>query len=270
MSAAPNPDLWRSLGTIGPLTRTVADSALIYDVISGTTEADRWSAESLGTSLTDAATAPFAPLRIAVSTKNPGGGPRADDETVAALGRTAEALRELGHDVTEVAPRYPGVALPFLLQVMGGVSDEAARVDHPELLERRTRTLLSYSRPFLRHGAWAERASLKAGARFAASFFADFDLLLMPTTPGPAVPVGQLDGAGFWAANAKATRAASFTSIWNVLGNPAAAIPTGFTDAGLPLSAQLVGAPNAEATVIQVSAQLERARPWAGRRPPGS
>jgi amidase len=82
------------------------------------------------------------------------------------------------------------------------------------------------------------------------------------------VPVGQLDGLSAVAASAKATAASGFTSLWNVLGNPAAAIPSGFTADGLPLSVQLVGRPNDEPTVVQVSAQLERVRPWAQKRPP--
>ncbi|MCE1174206.1 MAG: hypothetical protein LWW77_06310 [Propionibacteriales bacterium] len=52
------------------------------------------------------------------------------------------------------------------------------------------------------------------------------------------------------------------------VGNPAAAIPSGLTADSLPLSVQLIGRPNDEPTVIQVSAQLERVRPWAQVRPP--
>ena len=97
----------------------------------------------------------------------------------------------------------------------------------------------------------------------------DFDdLILMPTTASPAVAIGQLDGLGALAASQRSTKESGFTAIWNVLGNPAAAIPSGFSRDGLPLSVQLVGGPNAEPDLIRVSAQLERTRPWADRRPP--
>ena len=58
VSAAPHAALWRALGTAGPLTRTVADSALVYDVIAGTIEGDRYRAEPWSRSLVDAVTAP--------------------------------------------------------------------------------------------------------------------------------------------------------------------------------------------------------------------
>ena len=269
-SSAPNTNLWRALGVIGPLTRTVADSALVYDAITGTLPSDSWRAEPLTESLTSALAREPRPMRIAVSTRGPARGLHADAETLAALAATADALRAAGHTVIEVTPRFPSIELAFTVQVAAGVADEASRAEHPELLERRTRGLLRLTRPLRGRVAWAERTSVAAGEAFAASFFTDYDLLLMPTTPTPAVPIGQLDGLGAVAASRKATPASGFTSIWNVLGNPAAAIPSGFSSDGLPLSVQLVGRPDAEADVLQVSAQLERDRPWAAARPPVS
>ncbi|MET0955262.1 MAG: amidase family protein, partial [Cryobacterium sp.] len=113
ISAAPNADLWRSLGVLGPLTRSVADSALIYDAVAGSTAADRFTSTPWQGSLAAAAATPPAPLRIGLALKNPSGGPAADAETIAALRQTAVALRELGHEVVEITPKYPNVALPF-------------------------------------------------------------------------------------------------------------------------------------------------------------
>ncbi|MET0955694.1 MAG: amidase family protein, partial [Cryobacterium sp.] len=124
------------------------------------------------------------------------------------------------------------------------------------------------ARPLLPFTGAGARRGLATGDKFLAELFDGIDLLLMPTTPTPAVPVGQLDGRGFWKAMAAATPASSFTSIWNVLGNPAAAIPTGFSADGLPLSGQLVGPADSEELVIALCAQLERAQPWADRHPP--
>jgi amidase len=59
-----------------------------------------------------------------------------------------------------------------------------------------------------------------------------------------------------------------FTSMWNTTGQPAASVPAGFDELGLPVGVKLVGRPWDEVTVIRVSAQLEAARPWAGQRPP--
>ena len=267
-SAAPQRNLWRSLGVIGPLARTVADSALVYDVVARTTSDDEFRAEPWTTPLLDAVDAPAVPLRIAVSTRNPSHGPRADASTTAAVEATARLLADLGHHVEHVDPDYPEVAVPFFLQVAAGVADEAARAEHPELLERRTRRFLALTGPVAPLGGWAQRQGLRVAGTAAARLFARHDLLLTPTTPTPAPRVGRLDGAGALAAVLRATPVASYTSIWNVLGNPAAAVPAGFTDDGLPLSVQLVGAPGAEHTVVSVSAQLERAHAGADRRPP--
>ncbi|PFG17671.1 amidase [Propionicimonas paludicola] len=265
-SAAPNAHLWRSLGVIGPLTRTVEDSALIYDAITGSTPIDTWRAGPLPISLTEAYRREPGRLRIGYLTKFAGAS--ADAETTKALLDTADALAELGHLVEPVDPKFPNVSLTFMAQTAAGVAEEAARAEYPELLERRTRTLMRLTAPLRGLAGKAERDGQAAGAAFAAAYFGDHDLLLMPTTPSPAVPVGQLDGRGALAATSKATATSGFTSIWNVLGNPAAAIPSGFSSDGLPLSVQLVGAPNGEPTLIQVSAQLERVRPWAQERPP--
>lgn len=267
VSSAPHPDLWRSLGTIGCLTRTVADSALIYDVISGTTGSDRFAAPALGGTLTQAAGSDPGRLRIVVSAKNPGSGPRADAATRDALMRVAADLRALGHDVIERDPRYPTLTIPFMAQVAGGVRDEAARAEHPWALEANTRTLVRLTRPIARLAPWAERKAAAIADRFLGSLFADADLLLMPTTATAAPRVGQLDGLGPLAAMSKATPVASFTAIWNVLGNPAAAIPGGFTAEGLPLSVQLVAPAAGEESIIAVAAQLESRARWTETRP---
>jgi amidase len=66
------------------------------------------------------------------------------------------------------------------------------------------------------------------------------------------------------------TRRTGFTPPWNYLGNPAAAVPAGFTDEGLPLSVQLAGRPDDEPALLSLAAQIEAERPWADRRPPVS
>jgi amidase len=260
VSAAPNRNLWRSLGVIGPLTRTVADSALIYDVIAGTTATDEFRSQPWRTPLSEAVSAPFAPLRIAVSLRNPVHGPGPDAATRAAVEETAEILRELGHQVERADPRYPGVTLPFLFQVAAGVADEAARAEHPRLLERRTRSFLRLTRPGVPFGGWAQRRGLRLERSARTRPFGEYDLLLTPTTATVAPRIGQLDGAGAITAILRATPVASYTSIWNVLGAPAVAVPAGVSDEGLPRSVQLIGPPGQDHRVISVAAQVESNR----------
>jgi amidase len=97
--------------------------------------------------------------------------------------------------------------------------------------------------------------------------FGRCDLLLTPTIAHRPPPVGVLDGAGSVRASLRAMPMIAYTALWNVTGNPAASVPAGLGSDGLPLAVQLVGRPHDETTVLTVSAQLERARPWADARP---
>jgi amidase len=58
-----------------------------------------------------------------------------------------------------------------------------------------------------------------------------------------------------------------FGGAWNYTGQPAAAIPAGFTASGLPRSVMVAARPNDEPTLISLAAQLEAERPWADRHP---
>ncbi|WP_157362189.1 amidase [Haloechinothrix halophila] len=267
VSTAPHRDLWLTLGTSGPLTRGVADSALFYDAIRGSVGVDRWHAEEPRMSFVDAAATPPGTLRIGYSATPAVRGLRPDPEHVAALEHTAAALREAGHDVREITPRYPDATAMFTPQFYGGVRDEARLVEHPELLERRTKQTLALAR------LMPEKAiqwSVDNTEKFAAKVnlvFDDVDLLLTPTIAHRPRRIGALDGANSLTAQVRALPMIAYTALWNLAGNPAAAVPAGFGADGLPLSVQLVGRPHDEVSILQVAAQLETARPWAQHRP---
>ncbi|HWF35680.1 MAG TPA: amidase, partial [Solirubrobacteraceae bacterium] len=268
VSIAPAPDLWHALGTVGPLTRSVRDSALIYDAIRGNLATDRYTAREPATTFEQAAATRPRTLRIAVSSRPSARGVRLEPEQAAALERTAEALTELGHDVRTVELRYPPLEPAFVPQFYGGVRDEAATVERPDLLERRTKQTLAIARAF---PPVTQKWAVKHGERLAArinTVFEDHDLLLTPTIPSLPRSVGALDGIGSLHASLRAVPYVAYTAVWNVCGNPAASIPAGFTPGGLPLAVQLVAAPHDEPTLLAAAGQLEKARPWADRRPP--
>ncbi|MGG7104728.1 amidase [Rhodococcus sp. 24CO] len=269
VSTAPNGNLWRSLGTLGPLTRSVQDSALVYDAITGTTPVDDYRAEPLGAGFTEGLASPLRPLRIAVSTRCPVRGVRPAPEVVAGVRAIAEMLSALGHHVDEHDPEYPDATASFLPQVLGGVRDEALRVDRPDLLEKRTRALSSIGR--IASSRRVGRAAYRRGQRIAHTVnqvFDTYDIVLMPTTPALPRRIGQLEGTGLLSAVRKALPIAAYCSIWNVCGNPAAAVPAGFSAGGLPLSVQLVSRPNGELTILSLAHQLEGRMGWTNSRPP--
>jgi amidase len=268
VSVAPAPHLWYALGTVGPLTRSVLDSAIVYDAIRGNLPSDLYRAADPSGSFEEATRNDPRRLRVALSTRPAARGVKLGSEQLDALEGTAATLRQLGHDVRSVDLRYPPLEPAFVPQFYGGVRDEAAMVERPDLLERRTKQTLALARLF---PPPVVRWAVAHGERLAATInriFADYDLLLTPTIPTVPRSVGVLDGIGSLHASLRAVPYVAYTAVWNVCGNPAASVPAGVSSLGLPLAVQLVAAPHDELTVLAAAAQLERARPWAGRVPP--
>lgn len=261
VTTAPHPHLWWALGTVGPLSRTVLDSALVYDVIRGNLPTDRFTAGGSGSFVEAAQRAPGR-LRVGWSVKPVTLGIKPDPVHVRAVEDTARLLTELGHDVREIDPHYPDPTAAFVPQFFAGIRTEADAVEHYDRLERRTREtyrLGSWVTP--RVTEWAVRASDKVGAK-ANRVFQDIDVLLTPTMAHRPPRVGVLDGRGTVASSLLAMPAIAYVALWNVAGNPAASVPCGLAADGLPVGVQLVGRTDDEATLLSLCAQLEQARPW--------
>ncbi len=263
VTSSPTAHLWWALGTTGPLTRSVLDSAIVYDAIRGGSEGDMFTAPEPTTSFTEAARTEPGRLRIGWSTKPAIRGVRPDPSHVEAVREMAQALTDLGHDVREIDPRYPDATLAFVPQFFGGVRSEAEAVEHYDRLEKRTRETY-------RLGTWARRPvidrAIRAGERVAAKadrVFEDVDVLLTPTIAHRPPRAGVLDGAGSVRAQLKSQPMIAYTALWNLTGHPAASVPAGIAADGLPLACQLVGRRGDETTLLSLSAQLEAARPWA-------
>ena len=267
VTAAPAAHLWWALGTIGPLSRTVLDSALVYDAIRGTEPGDRFAAAQPG-SFVEAAGREPGRLRVGWSARPVTKGVRPDRVHVRALEETARLLAELGHDVREVDPHYPDPTAAFVPQFFAGLRAEADLVEHPERLERRTRDTL-------RLGSWvtprvveaairrSEKVAAAAGRVFdGVGGQAGVDVLLTPTTAHRPRPVGALDGVGTVRAALRSLPSIAYCALWNVAGNPAASVPCGIAEDGLPVAVQLVGRTDDEPTLLSLAAQIERARPF--------
>ncbi|HEX4805199.1 MAG TPA: amidase [Conexibacter sp.] len=260
---APQEDGWQGLTTVGCLTRSVADTALWWDVVAdrdeGASTFTEAAARGAGGSLT--------PLRIACSTANPLFAPLAREQR-AAYEETIALLRSLGHTVEEAKVPYGDILTEIVPRYLRGVADDAATLARPRRLERRTRAMARMGRLLPDAVVARARANEAATTRRLGRIFADHDALLTPGTAQLPLPVGRYEGRGaLWTFNGVA-RYTPYTPAWNVTGQPAASVPAGFTPDGVPLAVQLVGRPHDEATLLALSAQLEAARPWADRRPP--
>jgi amidase len=274
---APRSGVWQGLVVAGVLTRSVRDTALFHDAIAeGPPDPDApevphssFLAALGGAGPEDGRRPP--PLRIAVSSDLPPSPlTRLHPENRAALEEMAELLRELGHDVSECRVDHGRLAPPpeFTAIYMHSISEEAARMAHPERLERRLRTIARLG-GLLPAGtlAWANRRRAAYVARINEPL-ADHDVLLTPVTPAPAPEVGACEGLGWVRTALAASSTVPYAACWNMSGQPACSVPAGFAPDGLPRAVQLIARPNDEATLISLAAQIEAARPWAQVRPP--
>jgi amidase len=262
------PEHWHGMSVNGCVTRTVADTALFLDVV---TEGggDPGGPPRPEEPFAAAASRPPEKLRIAISDRPVRAAlpPRVTDEVKAGLADAEELLRGLGHDVRRHHPKYGLVGNNFVPRYLGGVADEVATVPHPERLEARTRGFGRLGRAY--PAAMVARAT-RAAARDAEKVnrsWAEFDVLVTPTVGEPPIEIGRWAGKGALATLIGMSRTYCFTPIWNHTGQPAAAVPAGFTDQGLPRSVTLVGRPNDESTLLSLAAQMEAERPWADARP---
>ncbi len=261
VTSAPHEHLWWSLGTTGPLARSVLDAAIVYDVIRGNSDTDRFRAGPVGSFAAAARRSPGS-LRIGWSTKPVTRGIKPDPIHVAAVEETARLLATLGHDVREIDPAYPDPTAAFVPQFFAGIRSEADTVEHYDRLERRTREtyrLGTFATP--RVIEWAIRAGEKVSVK-ANRVFDRVDVLLTPSIAHRPARVGVIDGRGTLASSLLAMPPIAYAALWNVAGNPAASVPCGIADDGLPVGIQLVGPTDGEELLLSLSAQLEEARPW--------
>ncbi len=267
VSLMPDPQHWHGLSQAGAVTRSVADTALWLDVVAGPAPGDAHAAEPPATSFSEAARTAPGKLRIAMSAK-PSVLARVHPEVRRALEATAETLRSLGHTVTQADPDYGVIEPLFLPRWAAGVNEDGHRLPHPERLERRTRHVMRLGR--LLNGAALRRAVAgeAARARQINRIFEQHDLLLTPTLPIPPWELGKFEDRSIATTMRGATEIVAFTSVWNMLGQPAASLPAAVPDGSAPIGVQLVGPPNSETTILSVSAQLEAELGWPDRRPP--
>ncbi len=257
---------WTSISHTGPMTRTVADAALMLDVIALPDEADRSSIPK--------APAPFfqaiqtLPRQLRIGWTRDLGYAAVDPQVAHAVEQAVFAFQDVGWQVEEAHPDFDDPTEIFNTTIRAENYMLAGDLlsKHADLLDPGMRSFTQTGRgitalDYLR--THQERAKL---SQQLAIFFDTYDLLVSPTL---AVPPFVIDTRPqeIGGQPAKPMGWNAFTYPFNLTGNPAASIPCGWTADGLPIGLQIVGRRFADALVLQASAAFERARPWAGRRP---
>ena len=264
-------DHWLGMSVTGCITQTVADTAQWLDATMAAA-GEHGAPPPPERPFAQAAASPPSRLRIALSTKpvRAVAPPIVTDEVKRGVADAGELLRGLGHDVREEDPAYGLAGNNIPARYLGGIQQDVAAVPNPERLEARTR---GFGRLGSLYPQAVIRAAVRAGekdARRINEIFERVDVLITPVVGEVAFEVRRWEGKGALRTLLGMSRTFCFAPVWNHTGQPAAAVPIGFTDAGLPRSVQLVAPPNREDVLLSLAAQIEAERPWAGRRPPVS
>lgn len=267
ISTAPYGDLY-GFSTNAPMARTVADAAAFLDAIAGPEPGDWYVAAPPARPFAAEVGEPPGRLRIALAVDPPHPTP-VDPVCLAAAEDAAALLTELGHEVEEVTPSWQKDDMMEFFRTVWQTIPALYPVPDPGLLEPinaflAQRAAATSSVEYLRALIEVQRYG-----RAVALFCAEYDLVLTPTLALPPVPIGWnfephdpleqfMRGAAF----------TPFTAAVNVAGLPAASLPLFWSEERLPIGVHLIAEAGGEPLLLRVAAQVEEARPWAGRRPP--
>ncbi|TDE39380.1 amidase [Actinomadura sp. 6K520] len=267
VSGYPNTDPFNGITVWGPLARSVGDAALLLDVLTGSHPEDVYQIDPPVTPFAEFAKREPGRLRIAVSFRTAFGvSGKLDPEIRGAVERLARRLTALGHKVFPADPDYGLVGLGLIPRGTSAVADMLDAMPDPRP-ERRTEVEA-------RIGRVAGKRLLPLAKRMdphlrrkVGRIFQVADVVLTPTTARPPLRIGAFDGAGYQKTQSGVAAACPYAWTWNVLGWPGVNVPAGFTKAGLPIGAQLLGHDSDEGTLISLAAQLEAVEGWVERRP---
>ncbi len=263
----PGVSSWESLEHIGPLTRTVADAALVLSVIAGPDVRDRLSIPTDDVDWLRAPEGELSGVRVAYSADL---GYAAVDRSVREVVERAVGVfeKDLGIPVDRADPGWADPYEGFWGVVVAESDLAGLRRMADELGERMSPHLVDVLRSdWTAEQLTSANVGRKAVANASARFFSRYDLLLTPTLAvppfehgiqGPTVIDGRDVEPFYWL---------SFTFPWNLTGQPAATVPAGFTPEGLPVGLQITGRRLDDALVLRASAAFEAASPWAQHWP---
>jgi amidase len=262
----------------GVLTRTVAETAQLLDVLEGYELGDATWAPAPAEPYATAVQREPGVLRIGVAVNSPVSGVTVDPQHLRAVADTAQLLAGLGHEIVEITPGWDDPALARLfyasfmnasamgIQVSGMI---AGREPRQEDMQGLSWAVYEQAQKLSALQISAINARLQAIMRALIIELDPYDVVLTPGLAQRPLAIGTLDadaenpmdaftGGGHFT---------PFTAVLNASGQPALMLPLHHGDDGLPIGVQLIGRPAREDVLLRLGAQLERARPWIDRRP---
>jgi amidase len=262
------------------VSRSVRDTAAVLDAVHGPAPGDPYVAPPPTRAYVAELGAEPATLRIGFTTQSPVG-LEVDAPVVEATRDAAELLASLGHEVSESRPEgfdEQDLIDSFMVRWAAGqtatlelLGTVLGRELGPDDVEPLTWALAERGREIGAAEYLGAIGRHQLFSRIVANWYeSGFDLLLTPTLGELPPPLGTFDDSGSDPMRAieRAKKTAAFAGPYNATGQPAISVPLAWSEGGLPIGIQLVAPLGREDLLIRVAAQLERARPWADRRPP--
>jgi len=259
-----------SLDHVGPITRSVADAALLLHCIAGPDPRDPSTRLQPAPPAEPMPRDDFGNVRIGWDEEFATMGVM--PEVVAAVRAARDRMEQLGATIVPVS-------LPDLettLATIADVFDVEMRAAHAALHPERAADYGPLTRHALAHVATRDPLVHVDGAIRARAFrqridtlFDDVDVLICPVSPLTASP--QVDAETiiqiFGSDHRNVLRFARLTNYWNLAATPAISLPWGFAGDGLPLAVQLVTRVGTDEALLALAARLEHEAPDRGRRP---
>jgi amidase len=263
----------------GVLTRTVAETAAVLDLLAGPEPGDMaWAPPPAEPFAAQAGRAPQR-LRIAMTTLSPVPDATVDPVAVQAVQDAARLLESLGHEVVEADPPWarPELSAVFTASFGPAVCTQiklaemiAGREATADDMEPLSWALYQLCQSINSVDALLAEFQLHGVGRDLVTWVDQYDALLTPALAEAPVALGTLDPLNADDPMGAFTRSASFTPFTppcNISGQPAMSLPLFEREDGLPLAVQLIGRAAGEGALLALAAQLEQAQSWAGRRP---
>jgi amidase len=270
-------DIFGGLVIDHAVTRSVRDSAGLLDATGGPDIGDPyWAPPQVRPFLQELGADPGR-LRIAFTTQT-FTGIEVHADCVSAVRDAANLCAELGHELVEASPEINGELVTQAFMVLwsagcawtiDGMGLVTGRIPKQDQFEPLTWALYEMGRQQSASSYLLSLTFLQRVAREIGRFFLKYDILLTPTLGEPPVSLGVFDSPPENPLEGlrRAEAFVPFTPICNATGQPAMSVPLYWNAKGLPVGVHFVGRFGDEATLFRLAAQLESARPWAGRRP---
>ncbi len=272
---------------LGPITRTVADAALLLSCLSGSDPRDPVSIEDKMFNCTDLSQNNTKKMKIAW-TKNFGYA-RVSQDVMMLVEEAVEVFRALGFNVEEAMPPQepPDIKIAFDLSRLYTHYGDLLK-EHADELAPYMKWNLDLCGEIRGHELYKALSGLHYYRQEMSRFFSKYDALILPTATEPAPLIGtrrpnanilleMITRVHKYSADVEQRIKGAeldfdmvdpkLTQTFNVSGNPAASIPCGFSGEGLPVGMQIVGKMGDDVTVLRLSAAYEKARPWQNHIP---